>query len=81
MHKDKPPGFFEFGARPISYSVWFGLITGFILSIFVYAGISLSRANAPVLVTPRSNADGLEATMSARRNASPTPTAPPAVRY
>ena len=46
MHKDKPPGWFEFGARSARHAVWMGLIAGLLLSFLVHATLVIARADA-----------------------------------
>lgn len=36
MHKDKPPGWFEFNARSVRHAVWMGISCGVALSFVVH---------------------------------------------
>jgi hypothetical protein len=81
MHKDKPPGLFDFAERSIRYLVGFWLTTGLALSILVHTGILVWRdsAKGPGF---KQNADALEAKAIARKPATATtPPASAAVRY
>jgi hypothetical protein len=83
MHKDKPPGPFDFAERSIRYLVGFWLTTGFVLSILVHTGMLVWRADAK---RPGSKPDpaALEAATAARRAAdskTSPPEAPAAVQY
>jgi hypothetical protein len=81
MHKDKPPGLFDFAERSIRYLVGFWLTTGLGLSILVHTGILVWRDNAKG-PGPKPNPEALEAKATARKPATAT-TPPPsaAVRY
>lgn len=81
MHKDPIPGVFEFARRPARYAVGSGLLTGFILSIFIYGGVTLWRADEQKKGAEKSDTTVLEATMKVRRNAAPTPAPTAAVQY
>lgn len=83
MHKDKPPGPFDFAERSIRYLVGFWLTAGLVLSMFVHTGLLIWRADAKA---PNSRPDPakLEAATAAQRAAAgkaPPPEPPPAVRY
>lgn len=83
MHKDKPPGPFDFAERSIRYLVGFWLIGGLVLSMFVHTGMLIWRTDAKA---PDSKPDPakLEAATAARRAAAgkvPPPDAAPAVKY
>jgi hypothetical protein len=81
MHKDKPPGPFDFAERSIRYLVGFWLTAGLALSILVHTGILIWRDNAKG-PAPGQNPDALEAKALARKPASATtPAAAAAVRY
>ena len=45
MHKDKPPGLFDFPARSVRHAVWVGLATGFLLSFLAHVGFVIWRAD------------------------------------
>ena len=81
MHKDKPPGLFDFAERSIRYLVGFWFTAGLILSLLVHTGILIRRADAQGGDYKR-NPDLLEAEANARKPA--TTTVPPpvdAVKY
>lgn len=81
MHKDKPPGLFDFAERSVRYLVGFWFTTGLVLSLFVHTGMLIRRADAKDPGYKR-NPDLLEAESIARKPA--TATTPPetaAVRY
>jgi hypothetical protein len=83
MHKDKPPGPFDFAERSIRYLVGFWVTAGLILSILVHTTMLVWRADRK---NPDSkpNQEALEAATAARRAAdskAPPPDAPPAVKY
>ncbi|MDQ6625636.1 MAG: hypothetical protein M3Y69_05775 [Verrucomicrobiota bacterium] len=83
MHKDKPPGIFEFTARPVQHAVTLGLATGVVLSILTYVGMTLWGADATARHAEPAGRESLEETTSTipRPNASATPSAPPAIQY
>ena len=83
MHKDRPPGLFDFAQRSMRYLIGFWFMTGLLLSAFVNTGIMIWRAdsNGP---HAKPNQDALEAAAAAQRAAagkSPPPDPPAAVRY
>jgi hypothetical protein len=79
MHKDKPPGLFDFAERSIRYLVAFWFVAGLSLSILVRTGILIKRDDKG---SATRNPDALEAEAMARKPASAT-TPPPtdAVRF
>jgi hypothetical protein len=79
MHKDKPPGLFDFAERSIRYLVGFWFVAGLSLSILVRTGILIRRDDK---AEAKRNPEALEAATLARKPASAT-TPPPteAVRY
>jgi hypothetical protein len=83
MHKDKPPGIFDFAERGVRYLVGFWFTTGLVLSILVRTAILIMGDNASP--PAKQNADRLEAEAAARRAARDPnkvqPPAPEAVRY
>lgn len=83
MHKDKPPGLFEFTSRPVQHAVAFGLATGVVLSILIYVGMTLWGADASARHSEPAGAESLEQSTSTipRQNTSPTPGASAAIRY
>ncbi|MEY2558667.1 MAG: hypothetical protein QOE34_2092 [Verrucomicrobiota bacterium] len=83
MHRDKPPGLFDFADQPIRHLVGFWLTTGFILSILVHIGMLVWRSD--VKASPRVD-DGLDAVEKAAvdqrpPSASATPAPSVAVHY
>jgi hypothetical protein len=83
MHRDKPPGLFDFAARSIRYLIGFSFTTGLVLSLLVHIGMLVWRANAKEPDT-KPNPEALEAATAAQRAAagkSPPPDPPAAVRY
>ncbi len=68
MHKDKPPGLFEFAARPAAHAVTFGLATGAVLSILAYIGLSLWGADSAARGHPGTRETLEEATSAAQTN-------------
>jgi hypothetical protein len=81
MHKDKPPGLFDFAERSVRYLVGFWFIAGLVLSLIVHTGILITRADA-MGSGAKENTETLEVKTSSHRRAT-APTAPPetAVRY
>lgn len=43
MHKDKPPGLFDFPAHSAQHAIWVGLATGMVLSFLVHASLVITR--------------------------------------
>jgi hypothetical protein len=81
MHKDKPPGLFDFAERRNGYLIGFFFTTGLVLSILVRTTLLVIRDNAGAS-NARKNADALEAAAAARKPAGvQPPESPPAVRY
>jgi hypothetical protein len=79
MHKDKPPGLFDFAERSIRYLISFWFIVGLTLSILVRTGILIRRDDKG---DASRNPDRLEAEAMARRPATAsTPPQTEAVRY
>jgi hypothetical protein len=83
MHKDKPPGVFEFSARPVQHAVTLGLATGVVLSILAYVGMTLWGADASARHAEPAGAESLEQSTStiSRPNTSATPMPSAALRY
>ena len=82
MHKDKPPGPFDFAERSIRYLVGFWLLAGLVLSMLVHTGMLIWREDATGPSKP--DPAKLEAATAARRAAAgkvPPPDPPPAVKY
>jgi hypothetical protein len=80
MHKDRPPGFFDFAERSVRYLVGFWFTTGLVLSVIAHTGILVWRDNAKP--GPERNPDALEAAANARKPASAkTPPPSAVVRY
>ncbi|MDP9097804.1 MAG: hypothetical protein M3N48_02260 [Verrucomicrobiota bacterium] len=78
MHKDTPPGIFDFADRSVRYLIGFWFVAGILLSVFVRVGLLVTRVdadNAP----PNAEISVEKATERVR-----TPTPPPSdpsVRY
>jgi hypothetical protein len=83
MHKDKPPGIFDFAERSIRHLIGFWLITGFILSILVQGGLLLWRADRKEPSGADSATEALEAKTDAHRTPPTTssPASTASVRY
>jgi hypothetical protein len=83
MHKDKPPGVFEFTARPVQHAVTLGLATGVVLSILAYVCMILMGADASARHSAPAAPRSIEETTSLirRPNGSATQTPSPALRY
>jgi hypothetical protein len=81
MHKDKPPGLFDFAERSVRYLVGFWFAAGLVLSLIVHTGMLVRRADAKGSGA-KENSETLEVKASRHRPAS-APTQPPtsAVRY
>ncbi len=75
VHKDKPPGPFEFASRSARHAVSFGLACGAVLSIVAYVALALWGADSAARSGASAPAQTLEqATSGARTNAAaPTP--------
>lgn len=81
MHKDKPPGLFDFAERSVRYLVGFWFTTGLVLSLLVHTGILVRRADAKGSGYKKS-AETLEAEATARKPATATTPPPTAsVKY
>jgi|GEM_PF-2309718 len=83
MHRDKPPGPFDFATRSIRYLIGFWLTTGLVLSVLVHTGMLVWRADAKTPGAKR-NPEALEVATAAQRakaGKSPPPDPPAAVRY
>lgn len=80
MHKDKPPGLFDFAERSIRYLVGFWFTAGLILSILVHTGMLVWRADArgPGL---KQDGETLEVKASVHKPATASTAAPEKVRY
>ena len=82
MHRDPPPGIFEFARRSLSYTIGLGLLTGFLLSIFVYGAVLIWRADRGGSEIPKASASTIEAaTMAVRDRTATTPAPTAALRY
>jgi hypothetical protein len=74
MHKDRPPGLFDFAERSIRYLVGFWFTTGLVLSIIAHTGLLVWRADAKGM-GGRQNAEALE--VKAASHKPPSATTPP----
>jgi len=81
MHKDKPPGLFDFAERSIRYLVGFWFTAGLVLSLLVHTTMLVWWADAK-RPGARQNSETLEVKATSHRPASAT-TPPPssAIRY
>jgi hypothetical protein len=77
MHKDKPPGIFDFAERSMRYLICFWLTAGLLLSFFVHTTLLIWRVDAQKGPQPENSLE--TATAPVTKPTSP-PTAP-AVRY
>ena len=81
MHKDRPPGLFDFADRSIRYLVGFWFTSGLILSILVHTSLLVWRADAKGSGL-RQDSEALEVKAASHKPPSATAPAPvPAVRY
>lgn len=81
MHKDKPPGVFDFAERSIRYLLGFWFTAGLVLSLLVHTGMLIRRADAKGPDYKR-NPDLLEAEATARKPATATtPSQTSALKY
>lgn len=78
MHKDKPPGLFDFAQRSVRYLVGFWLTAGFLLSLFVRVGMLIWHLDS--VGGARNPEDTLETATAPVRKPS-APPADPSVRY
>ena len=79
MHKDKPPGLFDFAERSVRYLICFWFVVGLSLSILVRTGILIRRDDTG---NASRNPDLLEAQALARKPATAsTPPQTEAVRF
>ncbi|PZR75152.1 MAG: hypothetical protein DLM73_06070 [Chthoniobacterales bacterium] len=77
MHKDKPPGMFDFAERSIRYLIGFWLAAGFLLSLVVHVGMLVWRVDSR---RGPERAETLESKTAPMRKPTSPPTAPD-VRY
>jgi len=81
MHKDRPPGIFDFAERSIRYLIGFWFTAGLILSLLVHTGMLVRRADARGSGA-KENSETLEVKAASHRPASATtPPQSSAVRY
>lgn len=83
MHKDEPPGIFDFPHRTVRHSIGLGLATGVVLGCAVHLGLLIKRADSGGSEKPLAGADAAEREMAKHRKqpTNPPPAAPPAVNY
>ncbi len=80
MHKDKPPGLFDFAERGVRYLAGFWFITGLVLSMLARTAMLVMGDNSSEAKSR--SPDRLEAEAQARKPATaPTEAPPPSVRY
>jgi hypothetical protein len=83
MHKDRPPGAFDFAGRSARYLIGFWFVAGLFLSFILHTGMLIWRADADE-PQAKPNQDALEAAAATQRAAvgkTPPPDPPAAVRY
>ncbi|CAN5552691.1 hypothetical protein BH18VER1_BH18VER1_16530 [soil metagenome] len=73
MHKDKPPGPFEFASRSVGHAVGFGLACGAVLSIVAYVALALWGADSAARSGTSGPTQTLEQATSAARTDAATP--------
>jgi hypothetical protein len=79
MHKDKPPGIFDFAQRSIRYLIGFWLVTGFLLSLVVHLSLLVWRGDSGREAEVKSE-ENLERSTAPIRKNTPAPT-DPSVKY
>ena len=67
MHKDKPPGIFDFAERSLRHATGMGLMAGFVLSILVHVGILLWRAGPVSFGSISAQAEAAETAVAGTR--------------
>ena len=78
MHKDKPPGIFDFAERSLRYLMGFWFVAGILLSLLVRVGLLVTRVDASD--APSSSEISLEKATEPARKPSPVPS-DPVIRY
>ena len=83
MHKDKPPGIFDFPHRSVGHGVGLGLAFGVLLSFLVHTSLLIMRADPAGAERPLAGAEAAQRVMAQHKKPStnPAPAAPPAVNY
>lgn len=83
MHKDRPPGIFDFPSRSVGHGVGLGLLVGVLLSFVAHLGLLILRANANSSDVPLAGAEAAQREMGKHKKppTNPTPAPPAAVRY
>lgn len=83
MHKDTPPGIFDFPRRSVTHGVGVGLIVGILLSAVAHLGLLIWRADANGTEPPRAGAEAAARVMSKHKTppTNPTPGPSAAVDY
>jgi hypothetical protein len=78
MHKDKPPGLFDFAERSIRYLIGFWLVAGFLLSLVLHLSMLVWRGDSQA--TQGKTEEVLETSTAPVRKSS-SPPADPSVKY
>lgn len=83
MHKDRPPGIFDFPHRSVGHGVWLGLAFGVLLSFLVHTSLLIMRADPAGTERPLAGAEAAQRVMAQHKKppTNPTPVPPPAVNY
>jgi len=80
VHKERPPGLFDFSERSVQYFIGFWLAAGLVLSVIVHTGLLVWRDFRRE--SPERNPTSLEASALSHKPASAkTPPPAEAVRY
>ena len=67
VHKDRPPGIFDFAERSLRHTTGMGLVAGFILSILVHVGILIWHAGAVSFGPTSAEAEAAESAVATTR--------------
>ncbi|MEO5722130.1 MAG: hypothetical protein ABIR71_11750 [Chthoniobacterales bacterium] len=79
MHKDRPPGIFDFPHRSVGHGIGLGLTVGVLLSAVVHLGLLINQAGAGSSEMPLAGADAAQKVMAKHKkpptNPAPSPSA------
>lgn len=78
MHKDKPPGIFDFPHRSVGHGVGLGLAFGVLLSFLVHLGFLTMRADPAGAERPLAGVEAAQGVMSKHKKPPTNPTPAPA---
>jgi hypothetical protein len=67
VHKDKPPGIFDFAHRSLRHTIGLGLMAGFVLSILVHVGLLICRVDTLSFGPTTAEAEATEKAVMAGR--------------